>query len=161
MNLHGPVRRRADKVVGPKIAHADSIAERVFHARVRHLVHGGGRLEDEQAEGSGLGVEADEGELDGLVGGEGGPKGVAGERVADGATDAVLCGAEGAGGLADAVLVDEGLRDGQAAAFGSEEGGVGDEDLAHVSGKGIGMWRRRRRKRRRHLLCGGRPSHDR
>lgn len=144
MHLDRPIRRLATQPISPVIAHADLVPEARFHLRVRHGVHFEGCFADEEAKHFDLRVEFYEGELDGLVVGEGGAEGAAGVRVEDGGADAVGGGAEGGGGLAEAIFVREGVGDGEAVVEGSEEGGVGGPEVegdggvvgGHVEGPG-------------------------
>ena len=83
-------------------------------------------------------MQFDEGELDGLVVGEGCAEGLAGVGVGDGGLDAVDGGAERGCGLADAVLVDEGLGYGEAVVEGAEDGGAGDPNVGEGDGGMVG-----------------------
>lgn len=119
MHLYRAIRSLAAQPVRPVVAHADFIPETRLDGDVRHGIHFYGGLADEEAQHFGLGSELDEGELDGLVVGEGGAEGAARVGVGDGLGDTEGCGAEGGGCLADAIFVDKGLGDAQAGVDGA------------------------------------------
>ena len=83
MDLDRPIGGLAAQPVRPVIAHADFVAEAALDVHVRHGVHLQGRLADQEAQHLELGGELDEGELDGLVVGEGLAEGAAGGGVGD------------------------------------------------------------------------------
>lgn len=134
MHLNRLIRRLRTQAIRIVIAHRDLIAEATLNLRMRHGVHVQRRLADEQAQHVRLGCEVDEGELDGLVVGEGLAKWGARAGVGDGGGDAEGGGAERGSGLTDAVFVDKGLGDGEAGVGGAEEGVVWGED----GGEGYG-----------------------
>ena len=71
MDLDGAIRGLATQPVSPIVAHADLVADPLLDLHVRHGIHFDGGFTDQLAQHLALGGEFDEGELDGLVVGEG------------------------------------------------------------------------------------------
>ena len=129
MYLDRPIRGLATQSVRPIITHTDFIPEASFHLHMRHGVHLQRRFPNEETQHFDLRVEFYERELNRLVVGEGATEGTPGVGVGDGGRDAVGGGAEGGGGLAEAVFVREGVGDGEAGVEGAEEGGGGGPEV--------------------------------
>jgi len=119
MDLDRAVRRLRTQPVRIVITHGHLIANLLLNLTVRHRVHLQRRLPDQLSQHLALGCEFDERELDALVVRERGSEGRAFVGVFDGLLDAVYGGAERGCGLADAVLVDEGLGDAEAVVDGA------------------------------------------
>lgn len=114
------------------------MADTLLNLRMRHGIHLARRLADQEPEHPGLGHQLYERELDALIQCEGFAKGGLGSRVSDAFADAEGCGAEAGGGLADAVLVQEGLGYGESAVEGAENGTGRDEDVGEGGGGVVG-----------------------
>lgn len=138
MHLYCAVRSLAAQPVSPVIAHRHLVPDVLLDFYMWHGVHLDSGLADELAQHLALGGELDEGELDGLVVGEGRAEGGARVGIGDGFLDAVDGCAEGGGGLPDAVFVDEGLRDAEAIVNGTEDGGGGNPDGIYGDGGVVG-----------------------
>lgn len=138
MDLNRPVRRLRAQPVRPVVAHADLIPEPLLDLYVRHAVHQCCCLTDQQPQHAGLRVQLDQRELDALVVGERRAEGLALVGVGDGGLDAEDGCAERGGCLPDAVLVHEGLSDGEAVVEGAEEGGGGHPDVVDRDGCVVG-----------------------
>lgn len=113
VDLYGAVGRLTAQPVGPVIAHADLVAQLTLHVDVRHRVHLPRRLADQKPQHLRLRRQLHQRELDPLVVGERRAEGCPSVRVLDGCLDAERRRAERRGCLSDAVLVHEGLRDGE------------------------------------------------
>src|SRR3954453_5459925 len=135
VHLHGAVGGVAAQSVADVVAHRYLLADGERAVGV-HLPR---RLVDQRAQHVGLRLQLHERELDALVGGERLAERLALLRVLDRLVDAVLRGAERRRGLADAVLVEEHLRDGEALALATEDRAVRD---AHVGEPHVGVVRR-------------------
>ena len=124
MHLDRAVRGLRAQAVGVVIAHADLVAQLLLDRhprRVARLLRRGGdlvhldrRAQDQQAQHLRLRGQLDQRPLDGLVRAERLAEDLPAVGVLDAAVDAVLGGAAAGARLADAVLVREGLRDGEA-----------------------------------------------
>ena len=119
MDLNRAIGRRRAQSVRKVIAHGDLIPDFPLNLMVRHGIHFQRGLADELPQHLALRGEFDERELYTLVVREGCTEGCAVVGVVDGLLDAVDGGAEGGGGLPDAVFVDEGLGDAEAVVDGA------------------------------------------
>jgi hypothetical protein len=138
VDLDRPIRSLSAQPIRPVVAHRHLVANALLHLYMWHRVHLHGRLADQLPQHLALCGELHEWELDALVVREGSAKGGAAVGVFDGLLDAVYGGAEGGGGLADAVLVDEGLGDAEAVVEEAEDGGGGDPDVFEGDGGVVG-----------------------
>lgn len=120
MDLYGAISSFSAETIGPIIAHGDFVAQLVFHFDVRHAVHVGCCLADEEAEHFALRGELDERELNRLVGGERSAEWPAFASVFNGLVDAVDSCTEGGSCLPDPVFMNKSLGDGQTAAEWTE-----------------------------------------
>jgi hypothetical protein len=114
------------------------MADAFLNLLMWHGIHLARCLADQEPEHLRLGHQLYERELDALIQCERFAEGGSGSRVGDAFADAEGCGAEAGGGLADAVLVQEGLGYGEPAVEGAEDGAGGDKDVGEGGGGVVG-----------------------